>query len=40
MKRLRTGDKDNEGSLEEHEKAIQQEKVESSRTKGWRQCMA
>ena len=32
-KRLGTGNKGNGGSLEEHEKTIWQEKVESSRTK-------
>ena len=39
-KELETGSKDNGGSSEEHEKTIQQEKAEFSRTKGWRQCMA
>ena len=38
--RLETGDKGNGESLEEYEKAIRQEKAESSRTKGWRQHMA
>jgi len=37
---LGTGYKDNGRSTEEHEKAIQQEKVKSSRTEGWRQCVA
>jgi len=35
-KGLGTGDKVNERSLKEHEKTIQQEKVESLRIKGWR----
>jgi len=37
---LEIGNKGNGGSSEEHEKAIQQEKAESSRTKGWRQYVA
>ena len=37
---LGTDDKGNGGSLEKHEETIRQEKIESSRTKGWRQCMA
>jgi len=37
---LETSDKGNGRSSEEHEKIIRQEKTESSRTKGWRQCMA
>ena len=37
---LGTGYKGNRRSTEEHEKTIQQEKVKSSRTEGWRQHMA
>ena len=37
---LGTGYKSNERSTEEHKKAIQQEKVKSSRTEGWRQHVA
>jgi len=33
-KKLETGNKGDEGSAEEYEKVIQQEKVESSRTQG------
>ena len=39
-KRLGTGNKGNKGSSEEYEKAIRQKKAESSRTKGWKQCVA
>ena len=37
---LGTGYKSNRRSTEEHEKAIQQKKAKSSRTKGWRQHVA
>ena len=39
-KELETGGNGNGGSSEEYEKTIWQEKVESSRTKGWRQYVA
>jgi len=37
---LGTSDKSNRRSTEGDEEAIQQEKTEFSRTKGWRQCVA
>ena len=37
---LRTSDKDDRRNTKGDEEAIQQKKVESSRTKGWRQCVA
>jgi len=37
---LETGYKGNGKSTEEYEKTIQQEKVKSSRTEGWRQHVA
>jgi len=36
---LEVGYKGNGRNIEGHEKAIQQEKAKSSRTKDWRQCM-
>jgi len=37
---LGTSNKGNKRSIEDNEEAIRQEKVESSRTKGQRQCVA
>jgi len=37
---LGIGYKGNERSTEKYEKAIRHEKVKSSRTEGWKQCMA
>jgi len=37
---LGTSDKGDRRSTEDDEEVIRQEKVESSRTKGWRQCVA
>jgi len=38
--KLGIGSKGNERSIEDNEEAIRQEKAESSRTKGLRQCVA
>ena len=37
---LGTGKKSNGGGTRKHEKAIQQEKKEPSRTEGWQLCVA
>ena len=40
IKELETGNSSNGRSTKEYEEAVQQEKKESSRIEGWKQCVA